>query len=383
MVCVKVTLLFCVISISSFLGYSQEKQTMSENIHHVGYNVNLETLNIMFLLTDEGGAILEENEDFYLCNITASEFQNFKSHPSIHFLNFLIAEELISIYQPYFALYHSDLPEFEKKLDYGSEFYQNEKYTPSEIDSIHYQLVLAVKKFYLDADIRQYIMKNAKLFSKMEREVKQSADISLIVSSLNEFFGVAQNKSMKFIIIPSLSIFSGWGYGFPLTNHPDTFFYQILSNWRLEPIYSFDSLLLDSNLGFSDKKYNLEMIIHEFSHSYFRFIDRQENVKQIEELAYLSTYEIRKTLSDLGYNDSWVNIFEEHLVRATEIIILNKIGDNEFANFKLKEDTEEYGFKYLPFFVENLNDYDQNKAHYKNLENFLPIFLTRFKKFPN
>jgi hypothetical protein len=58
---------------------------------------------------------------------------------------------------------------------------------------------------------------------------------------------------------------------------------------------------------------------------------------------------------------SWVMSLYEHLVRAGEVIIAEKLGDTARAKTIMQENVNN-GFKYLPFLVAELKAWDKNPS---------------------
>jgi hypothetical protein len=118
-----------------------------------------------------------------------------------------------------------------------------------------------------------------------------------------------------------------------------------------------------------NKKWFLPVIIHEFCHSYINplIISKPEEFKAIGDAILKSHYEAMRIK---GY-DVWNVVLNEYLVRACTIRFLKEHEGIEEAERNIKNDKLN-GFVEIEGLVQLLEEYENNRNEYLEIESFLP-----------
>ena len=118
-----------------------------------------------------------------------------------------------------------------------------------------------------------------------------------------------------------------------------------------------------------NKKWFLPVIIHEFCHSYINplIISKPEEFKAIGDAILETQYE---AMRNNGY-DVWNVVLNEYLVRACTIKFLKANEGNEEVERNIKNDKLN-GFVEIEGLVQLLEEYENNRNEYPDIESFLP-----------
>jgi hypothetical protein len=118
-----------------------------------------------------------------------------------------------------------------------------------------------------------------------------------------------------------------------------------------------------------NKKWFLPVIIHEFCHSYINplIIGKPEEFKAIGDAILKSHYE---AMRKKGY-DAWNVVLNEYLVRACTIAFLKETEGIEEVERNIKMDKMN-GFVEIEGLVQLLEEYENNRNKYPDIESFLP-----------
>lgn len=156
----------------------------------------------------------------------------------------------------------------------------------------------------------------------------------------------------EYTLIPSLNLFTAMGFG--SMNQATRKIYNVFGSFTFQ---SFDSNHPD--MGFDDPVKIRALAAHEFGHSFTNPAIDSLPPSLIRETAYL--YEpIQSEMKKQGYVN-WLQSLYEHLVRAGEVIVAEKIGDSARA-VDIEKGNLKSGFIYLPFMVQELKKWDKGTA---------------------
>lgn len=355
----------------------KEKQSnISENYPtnqkeiQIEINKNIETIGIILNLSDLGDYIIEKyhGNDYSLVKLYRKEFDEFKTHPAVLKVNELGKLDLLQFGYYYYGLSFSELPEFKLLYPKFDEFYSNDELTKEQIEKELLEFDKLIKDFYLDAQIETFLSGNKSFYNKVIAETKETIPNN-IIATMENFFGEFDNK---YVICPSPTIFTSFNFGPSIVSKNHKLFYYLLGPaYDLKPNRKhLDKISIKDSLGFNDKEYASELAIHEFGHSFVRFIDQKENKKLIEKLSYLNTNKLKENLKKIGEGTEWSTAFEEHLVRATEIMVWRKLGERKIADEKLNYEQEKEGLLYIKEFVNSLKKYESNRDEFLTLESY-------------
>ncbi|WP_162915394.1 DUF4932 domain-containing protein [Paraflavitalea soli] len=156
----------------------------------------------------------------------------------------------------------------------------------------------------------------------------------------------------EYNLVPSLNLFTAMGFG--TMNRSTRTIYNTFGSFTFQ---SFDSKHPD--MGFDDPVQIRALAAHEFGHSFTNPAIDSLPPSLIKETAYL--YEpIKEEMKKHGYT-IWLQSLYEHLVRAGEVIVAEKIGDSTRAVSMLQSNIKS-GFIYLPFMVQELKKWDKSNS---------------------
>ncbi len=158
-------------------------------------------------------------------------------------------------------------------------------------------------------------------------------------------------------------------YGYPLT-FPDSeqeFFSLIGARWPDKngaPTYA--------------KDWYLPVIIHEFCHSYINplTISRPQDFKELGE-GLLAIQGAKMT--EKGYN-VWNVVLNEYLVRACTIHFLEQTEGKKKVRGNINNDIQN-GFTEIEALVSLLDEYENNRNTYPDIESFLPQIIKFFESY--
>ena len=166
----------------------------------------------------------------------------------------------------------------------------------------------------------------------------------------------------KYLLIPSLTIPKGMGFGIKATKDKNTVVYNVFGALGFQKFDNNEKLIM----GFSNEIKLRELSIHEFGHSFVNPV-----VAQLPDSLFINTAHLfeplKGAMSDQGYN-TWKACVYEHFVRAGEILIAEKLGENTKELTKEYEETRQ--FKYILEILFELKKYDDGfyKSYYEAVE---------------
>lgn len=377
------TVLLLLLSCKEKQNKKTENHPVNQKEIQIELNKNVETIGIILSLSDLGDYILGKyhGNDYSLVKLYRKEFEQFKKHPAVLKVNKFGDLDLLQFGYYYYGLSFSELPEFKLVYPRFDEFYSSDKLTREQTEKEFQEFDKLVKDFYVDAQIETFISKNNLFYKKIISEIKETIPNN-IISTMENFFGEFDNE---YTICPSPTIFTSFNFGPNIESKNGKLSYYILG-----PSYDFkpnrkniQEISSKDSLGFNDKEYVRELAIHEFGHSFVRFLDKKENKTLIEQLSYLNTNELKENLKKIGEGTEWTTGFEEHLVRASEIMVWRKLGEQNIADEKLNYEREEEGLLYINEFVNSLEKYERKRDEYITLESYFTELVSDLMNIKN
>jgi len=360
---------------------NSSKSTEKKKEIQVEINYNIETIGIILDLSELGDYVLSNSSkerNYEFVRLIRNEFKDYRNHPAVLKFNKLNELNLAHFIHYYYGLSFSKLPEFKLKHPKFNEFYNSETYRPNQIDSLLINFDNSIREFYSDANLKEFYNKNKTIYQKIKTEV-QSVLPTEIIQTMENYFGMYGNE---FIICPSLTIPNDWNFGPEIkTDKLNTFYYLAGPSYDLKPKReSLISISKNDSLGFNDKESLTDLAIHEFGHSFVRFLDKEKNKKLYNKLSFLNSERLKENFEKIGQGTEWETIFEEHLVRANEIMIWRDMGKNNIAENKIKYEYEKEGVLYIKEFVFALEKYRKIKSQYKTFEDYYPKLIIELEK---
>ena len=128
------------------------------------------------------------------------------------------------------------------------------------------------------------------------------------------------------------------------------------------------------------KDWFLPMIIHEYTHSYINPLIKA-NPEQFEALGEALLHTHGAKMMEHGYK-VWNVIIQEYIVRACTVRFLEQKEGKGKAKDNVKYDIQG-GFTELEGLVRLLDDYENNRDTYADIESFLPQILAYFENYFN
>lgn len=159
------------------------------------------------------------------------------------------------------------------------------------------------------------------------------------VETMEQFY---QQQFREYKIIPSLTFWSGPGFGFSAEDENGLTAYFVLGPLR-------------DDFRFDLKDPLTTLTIHEFGHSFVNHLLETTTADLIKETTPLFE-PISASMSSQGYPE-WSYVINEHFVRAGEVLIPELLNDTAMSESTLELYTNERSFIYLPFIVDRLRTY--------------------------
>lgn len=340
---------------------------------NVGYNRTIETIMILRAIhpedpllkyrsdTDKGRPMLYK---------ARQHFAKYKEHPAV-----AATQEILAMTQDIGGrlfqgiMYAEELPGTTLKYNITDDFWKQHKTELSDY-------MQALGTFYNDADVEGFLKENQQFYNGAIAEAKQYINDS-ITGIMEDYFGKA-NASYDMYLL-TMSPF-GTGFSVTTTDSEGNHQYAIVS-----PVGDVDWNDTDKNnkgFGFDGEEapaYYRELVVHEFAHSFITDVIMQDSFrKQIAQYDTLFTPALDSVMQELAYGDWW-GFVNEHFTRLGHIRVM-EIADKNEAN-ELRKADKEYGFVLMPEAEERIREYENNRAKYKTIDDFLPVLIRQFGTF--
>lgn len=296
-------------------------------------------------------------------------FGSFKTHPSVDFAKDCNIRYQINGDAPMaLAVYIGPPPALEPRLDLSN--------LPANLDP------------RWDSTLISAYLENARIFESesnfMEFYISQKEYQELALDNLkemfsreqifpwyNKFFGYYPEKIKMYLALQNGSC----NYGYPVS-YPDG---------EVEFVSVIGARFPDRDgIPRYPADWYIPLIVHEYAHSYINPLikSKPEEFKELGEAMLLTQ---RAKMIERGYN-VWNVILQEYIVRACTILYLEQNEGKRKAMKNIKYDIGS-GFIEIEGLVKLLDDYENNRDNYKNIESFLPeikkyfeSYLTKFEQ---
>jgi hypothetical protein len=157
---------------------------------------------------------------------------------------------------------------------------------------------------------------------------------------------------------------SKWGMGWEISTNGKKNIFNITSPFDKQA--TFQNKVIQ--VGFDNGNEIKNLSIHEFGHSFTNTLTStepyQSEIKKFDTL-------FRPIKNFQQYSD-WLTLFNEHIVRAGEIIVMQQSGNTAFAE-KTKASYSDW--IYLNHFLTELTIYTNNRDKYQSFKDFLPTLI--------
>ncbi len=343
-----------------FLTNCTRQSTIEDNnLVNLNYNVsvnkNIELLTVIQYLADfdlkyEGGHIIaEDKESIYRDNVK-KHFAEYREHPAV-----VLYEEMVNYGFAFdtstrFMLYVDDNLEFkDPNMEKALAMEEKEKWGGFEKGQ---KFLIALKEFESDTNFNDFCKESLEIYNQFVYDFEAKIPLKNMIELLVTFYGYTHD-SYNIIIAP----LSASGKG-PYIENPNG---DLEAYCICAPI---DNLTNP-----------VEMVIHEFSHSY------------INPLAFKNSYPILKAshllepisqeMKLISYG-SWMTVAIEHIVRASTARIIYHLEGQESAAQELQKQINK-GFIYIEPIYNKLIEYEKNRNIYPTIDEFFSEIISIFR----
>lgn len=207
----------------------------------------------------------------------------------------------------------------------------------------------AFNNFYRVVDFESYLSNNKQFYNQANADVAKNLPAGDLLPVMEHYY---RKQFNHYYLVPGLNILTGMGFG--ILNRSSATIYNSFGPFSFQSLNNHPPVT-----GFDYPEKIKGLAVHEFGHSFANPAIDSLPQYLIDSTAFL--YEpIKKQMSKLAYT-AWVMCLNEHLVRAGEVIIAEKLGDSARAK-TIMQDNIQNGFKYLPFLVAELKAWDKNPS---------------------
>ncbi len=260
-----------------------------------------------------------------------------KGEESLHKVFELGAELSYSLFVELFArLDELPLPDDYKIPD--NMMHRHYLYTPDEI-ALVYEILGYVNKFYKLAEFDQFYKSTQVWYEAALSEIIPIKPEVVWIEAMEDFY---EQKFAEYKIIPSLTFWSGPGFGFKELREDGDIAYFVLGPLR-------------DDFRFDEKDRLATLAIHEFGHSFVNHL-LETTCGDLIDITTPLFDPISHSMSSQGY-PNWHYTITEHFVRAGEVLIPELLNDMKMSEDALAWNTVERSFIFLPFIVDRLRYY--------------------------
>ncbi len=216
----------------------------------------------------------------------------------------------------------------------------------------------AMNQFYREVEFGNYLTTHKAHYNNALNQVKKGIPSEDFIPAMEAFY---QNKFERYMLIPSLTIPTGMGFGTRYTYEEETKIFNVFGPLDLQNFKNGSTL----DMGFANRDRLRELSTHEFGHSFVNLVFDQIPQELIEVTKKLFD-PIQEEMSDQGYN-TWRLCLSEHMVRAGEVVITRNLGNKKNAEELMTDYIENRKFIYLPLIIEDLDHYENsNEMSYQD-----------------
>lgn len=370
-------LLIVIITLFSCSSEKKQKELIKQKYVKTEINRNVETFGLILTLAEQDELF---NYGFpksaHLLRFNIKQFEKYKNHPVVQKAKELMEEKYLCFASIEKAIEYTQLPEFKRDTTIINTF-ENDSISQDEKSKIE-EFYKLVRDFYIDAKMDSFFNANQKIYDKVLTELNKSLPDSNYFVTLEKYHGI---EMAVYKIIPSIFIPNYFGFGPRIVTKNGIINYFLMGpGYDIKIDSAISNLSKIDSFGFNDKSYILKLGVHEFGHTFMRFLDKSENQKLIESVSYLNTPELIKNMKKQGYGGDWSECVEEHLVRLCEIRIAKMMGNTKLEKENYQKDAIERKFIYLPMLNKLVEEYEKDRKKYNKFEDFFPIIIENMKK---
>lgn len=226
------------------------------------------------------------------------------------------------------------------ELPYSGEFkIPNDFMHRSSVDTaLIHEIMEQANIFYQISEFDQFWESSHIFYEKALKEINAIKPEDKWVETMEEFY---EQQFTEYKIIPSLTFWSGPGFGFNAKDENGITAYFVLGP-------------LHDDFRFDQRDRLTTLAIHEFGHSFVNHLLETTSADLIDKTAPLFD-PISESMSTQGY-PKWTYAINEHFVRTGEVLIPELLNNSAMSESTLEWNTKR-SFIYLPFIVNRLRNY--------------------------
>lgn len=329
---------------------SKLKIETNKNVELLGlaYFIGFEGIDIESKTVEIEGNIIPK-KDWHNYGFTIyEEFSSFATSENLA-KSFTIADHLWLDYLTAFLLQVENVPNATLTESIEENYYINfSKEKNVDEAKINANLFLeGLNAFSKEIEFNSYLSRSKKYYQKVIEEITEGLPNSSFINIMESFY---MNDFNNYILVPSLTIPKGMGFGIKINKDNNTIVYNVFGALGHQEFDNDEKLIM----GFANEKKLRELSVHEFGHSFVNPV-----IAQLPDSLFTNTKNLfeplKSVMSDQGYN-TWKVCIIEHFVRAGEILIAEKLGEN--AKELILEYEQSRQFKYIPEILIELKKYD-------------------------
>ncbi|GAB2792887.1 hypothetical protein GCM10027275_42330 [Rhabdobacter roseus] len=336
----------------------------------IAMNKNVELLGLGYFIGFEGVDIETKTVEINGQQVPKKErhaygyylYQKYKSFASSKNLekSFTVADHLWLDYLINLLLQVEDFPNARLTDSIEERYFINfsQKKDPREAKELAVLFLEGLNEFYKEIDFDKYLAEHQVYYAQSLAEVAKTLPKNDFIGTMEAFY---KTSFARYTLVPSLTIPKGMGFGLRYTSGGGTNVFNVFGAFDRQYFQRPNEVVM----GFENEQRLRELSVHEFGHSFVNPV-----VDQLPAELFLKTEKrfepLKSAMSDQGYI-TWKACVYEHFVRAGEIIISEKLGDDEGA--KTLQAYYENGrkFRYLPVLLVELRKFDEgtHKTYYE------------------
>lgn len=328
----------------------------------ISFNKNIEFLGFMYFIAYEGKNSETKTLEIGGKTVLEKDWQNYGYHFYQNYKQFAenpnvftamgVAEHLwLSDLWP-LLLQVEDFPQAKLTSSVDEKYYLSFSKTNDRAEATKNAEIFlsALNALYKEINFDQYLSESSTYYYSAINQIQQNIPPPDFISSTESFY---RKSFHQYILIPSLTIPKGMGFGPRITENGHTYVYNIFGATEFQEFSDKKNL----NMGFGNSDKLRELSIHEFGHSFVNPEIQLIPEEQIKRTA--SLFEpIRSAMENQGYN-TWTACLIEHFVRAGEIMIAEKM---ESPYERLKDEyLNTRKFIYIDLILNELKKFDSDK----------------------
>ena len=338
---------------------------------NIAINKNLELIAIIGGLTENGQDIWENYEPktyALLGNRTKNQFLAYKNHRAVAIMQDLFENAIGISTLPFLALKFEPFPTNAIPKDLNTRMLRS--FAPQGSDAEIWAALdtfrMAVNDFYEVSNFETWFQAHQPMYQKIIEEIKAAIPQDFVYT-MEQFYG---EKYLSYNLIPAVHFPPTMGFGPHIKEGDKKHIYNIfapLGDQKMEEGKW-------KELGYNYPEKLLQMCLHEFGHSFVN-----PKVLNPENKAIYDTYDyLYEPIADAMYNQAypnWESSLIEHIVRASEVRLLDRLGLQEMSNQYKNYHQKDRSFIYLPQILEQFQYYEQNRDSYPTFGSFVPTML--------